>query len=152
MKKTLSTVEDLAGIRERIGSLAPTDARRWGAMNVHQMVCHLSDSYGLPLGERVAAPMKQSVPLPLLKWFALQAPMKWPKGVPTVSELDQCKGGGTSPVAFEADVAVLLDKLGCFAAASGPWPPHPIFAGLTTSEWMRWGYLHVDHHLRQFGR
>ena len=28
---------------------------------------------------------------------------------------------------------------------------HPIFGPLTTSQWMRWGYLHVYHHLRQFG-
>jgi hypothetical protein len=28
---------------------------------------------------------------------------------------------------------------------------HPIFGELTDSERMRWGYLHMDHHLRQFG-
>jgi Protein of unknown function (DUF1569) len=30
-------------------------------------------------------------------------------------------------------------------------PAHPIFGRMTEEEWMRWGYLHVDHHLRQFG-
>jgi hypothetical protein len=30
--------------------------------------------------------------------------------------------------------------------------PHPMFGAMTTLEWMRWGYLHTDHHLRQFGR
>ena len=29
--------------------------------------------------------------------------------------------------------------------------PHPIFGPLTTWEWQRWGWLHADHHLRQFG-
>jgi len=28
----------------------------------------------------------------------------------------------------------------------------PIFGPLTRAEWLRWGYLHADHHLRQFGR
>jgi hypothetical protein len=28
---------------------------------------------------------------------------------------------------------------------------HPIFGAMTEEEWMRWGYLHMDHHLRQFG-
>jgi hypothetical protein len=28
---------------------------------------------------------------------------------------------------------------------------HPIFGELTEREWMRWGYLHTDHHFRQFG-
>jgi hypothetical protein len=30
--------------------------------------------------------------------------------------------------------------------------PHPIFGRITRAEWLRWGYLHADHHLRQFGR
>ncbi len=29
---------------------------------------------------------------------------------------------------------------------------HPYFGNLTKWEWMRWAYLHADHHLRQFGR
>ena len=26
-----------------------------------------------------------------------------------------------------------------------------IFGAMTTERWKRWGYLHMDHHLRQFG-
>jgi hypothetical protein len=28
---------------------------------------------------------------------------------------------------------------------------HPIFGALSARDWLRWGYLHADHHLRQFG-
>jgi hypothetical protein len=77
--------------------------------------------------------------------------MKWPKGVPTPPEMDQ-RVAGTPPVEFNADRAALQEKLARFARSRGPWAPHPIFAALTTNEWMRWGYLHADHHLRQFGR
>jgi hypothetical protein len=28
---------------------------------------------------------------------------------------------------------------------------HPIFGPMSAAAWMRWGYLHADHHLRQFG-
>jgi hypothetical protein len=28
---------------------------------------------------------------------------------------------------------------------------HPIFGAMAKEEWHRWGYLHLDHHLRQFG-
>jgi hypothetical protein len=31
------------------------------------------------------------------------------------------------------------------------WPAHPIFGKMSETDWMRWAYLHVDHHLRQFG-
>jgi hypothetical protein len=150
--KTLAKPSDLAAIRARLAALTPADAAVWGTMSVNQMLCHLRDSYELPLGERTAAPVKPpTIPLGLLKWIALSAPVKWPKGVPTPPEVDQ-HIAGTPPIDFEADRAALLAKLDAFARSTGPWPPHPIFGPLTTPQWMRWGFLHPDHHLRQFGR
>jgi hypothetical protein len=121
-------------------------------MSVGQMVCHLSDAFEIAIGERDAALMKPPMPRALLKRLALQAPMQWPKGVETVPEINQGRGRGTVPAAFEADVARLLGKLESFAAAQRLSPTHAIFGGMTTKDWMRWGYLHCDHHLRQFGR
>ena len=31
------------------------------------------------------------------------------------------------------------------------WADHPFFGAMSVEQWMRWGYLHADHHLRQFG-
>jgi hypothetical protein len=31
-------------------------------------------------------------------------------------------------------------------------PTHPFFGPMSREDWLRWGYLHADHHLRQFGR
>jgi hypothetical protein len=28
---------------------------------------------------------------------------------------------------------------------------HPFLGKLSRAEWLRWAYLHMDHHLRQFG-
>ncbi len=150
--KTLLRAGDLAEIRGRIELLTPDDARVWGEMSCHQMVCHVADAFGCPLGERMVAPVKgPPIPKPVFKWMALRVPMKWPQGVPTPPEMNQFVGG-TRPVEFAEDVARLLEKLDAFAAGSGPWGKHPIFGAMTTAEWMRWGYLHADHHLRQFGR
>jgi Protein of unknown function (DUF1569) len=150
--KTLSSNDNLSSIRRRIALIGPTDSPLWGSMNAHQMLCHLRDSIDCPLGARVPAPVKgPPIPLSLYKWLALSFPMKWPKGVPTPPEMDQ-HIGGTRPADLEADRAALLNKLNEFTRASGPWAPHPIFGAMTTAEWMRWGYLHTDHHLRQFGR
>ena len=30
-------------------------------------------------------------------------------------------------------------------------PPPSVFKAMSEGQWMRWGYLHVDHHLRQSG-
>jgi hypothetical protein len=150
--KTLANREDLEEIRRRVGRLTAADARLWGGMSCHQMVCHLTDAFGCPLGERAVGALKgPPIPVGMYRWLALWVPMKWPKGIKTTPEMDQ-RIGGTRPVEFAADREALLNKLDCFANAAGPWGAHPLFGVMTTAEWMRWGYLHTDHHLRQFGR
>ena len=43
-------------------------------------------------------------------------------------------------------------RRGSAAATRGaPWPRHPIFGRMSQRAWLRWAYLHMDHHLRQFG-
>ncbi|GAC1417131.1 MAG: hypothetical protein NVSMB62_07420 [Acidobacteriaceae bacterium] len=144
--------EDLAELKKRIASLTAADVSLWGSMTVGEMVCHVRDSYEIPVGVRRAKALEPpKVPLALMKWIAFRSPMKWPQGIKTVPEVDQ-RVGGTPPVEFGADVAGVLAALNQFAASRGPFEAHPIFGPLTTAEWMRWGYLHADHHLRQFGR
>jgi hypothetical protein len=61
--------------------------------------------------------------------------------------------GGTPPAEIEADLSQLRALMHRFTSqpSSFQWPPHPIFGKMSQREWMRWGYLHSDHHLRQFG-
>jgi Protein of unknown function (DUF1569) len=150
--KTLSNVADRQNISLRLSALSPDDAARWGSMSVHQMVCHLNDSYQCGLGERYASPATGFWQRTLMKWAALRMPLPWPKRVPTRPEMEQGKGG-SPPVDFRQDVASLLLTLDRFCGAlPKPCVPHPIFREMTAGDWMRWGYLHADHHLRQFGR
>jgi len=87
-----------------------------------------------------------------MRWAALWLPLKWPHGVSTVPECD-ANGGGSRPADFERDKRQLLELLERFTTPSrdSGWQPHPFFGVMTEKEWMRWGYLHTDHHLRQFG-
>lgn len=120
-------------------------------MSVQQMVCHVRDAFELPLGGRHAAEVPVPMPRPLFKRLALRSPLPWPHGVKTVPEVEQ-GAGGTPPGDFADDIQRLLQTLDRFVAWSGSYPAHPIFGLMTAEEWMRWGYLHTDHHLRQFGR
>jgi len=121
-------------------------------MSVHQMVCHLDDSYKVALGEKTASAATGVVQRTVLKWGALKAPMQWRRGFPTRPEIEQGKGG-TIPVGFRQDLASLVSTLSRFCdGLPDPCLLHPIFGKMTTEDWMRWGYLHADHHLRQFGR
>jgi hypothetical protein len=36
------------------------------------------------------------------------------------------------------------------AVHRGAMAKHAIFGAMSRREWLRWGWLHADHHLRQF--
>jgi hypothetical protein len=150
--RTLAANEDVQSIVTRLKAVSSSDAARWGRMNVHQMVCHLCGSMLVPLGEiqvsDAEVPQLQRV---VVKWAALYVPLKWRPNFPTRPELDQCR---LNPMLddFESERrrAIALAERLCAAELEGK--RHPYFGPLTKTEWLRWGWLHADHHLRQFGR
>jgi hypothetical protein len=149
---TLARERNTREILRRIKLLGPDSVRRWGRMSVHEMVCHLNDAFRIATGARLVSPLSGPLPPTLTKWIALYVPLRWPRGIVTVPEIDQAAGCGTRPGEFAADVAELEAFVKDIAARSGAsWAPHPIFGQMSEAEWLRWAYLHVDHHLRQFG-
>jgi hypothetical protein len=150
--KSLSNLADRQDILRRLTEVSAADKARWGSMNVNQMVCHLDDSYKVALGEKKVSPATNFIQQTLVKWVALRAPMQWPKGVPTRPEIEQGKGG-SMPIDFRQDLASLLSAFERFCdGLPSPCVEHAMFGEMTSQDWMRWGYLHADHHLRQFGR
>jgi hypothetical protein len=149
--KTLGQTRYRQEISDRLGFVRVDSQRRWGKMNAHQMICHLCDSFRGVTGEK-ALHSRAGAFRGLMKWGALYVPLKWPRGFQTMPEMDQ-DIGGTRPVEFEADVRELRRVMGRFTRQPRDftWRPHPIFGAMADQEWMRWAYLHMDHHLRQFG-
>jgi hypothetical protein len=147
---TLGTASNVDALAGRLGRVQPASARHWGTMTSHEMLCHLGDSFSAVLGERQASSKETWLSRTLVKWIALHTSLPWPKGVPTRPEVNP-KENGTKPVEFEGDRARTLDLLQRFVRPDARYVGHPIFGALTRDEWMRWGYAHVDHHLRQFG-
>jgi hypothetical protein len=151
--RTLARERDKAEVLRRLRALRQDSVGRWGRMSAHQMVCHLSDGYRLLTGERTTQLAATPLPRLMMRWIALYAPIRWPAGILTTPELDQ-DFGGTRPADFDADVAelekllreVVADRRGRFAGHL-----HPMFGRMSESAWLRWAYLHADHHLRQFG-
>ena len=143
---------DKAEIVQRLKTVRPDCTRQWGRMSAHQMVCHLSDSFRLVTHQKAASPATSIVQSTLIKWIALYMPFRWPQGVPTRPEMDQ-EFEGTKPRDFAADLAELESLVERIATVGKDydWPAHPIFGRMSDSAWLRWAYLHVDHHLRQFG-
>jgi hypothetical protein len=150
--KTLARPRDRAEVLARLARVHPDSARRWGTMTAHQMVCHLSDAFRMATGQKPVSRATSLVQQTIAKWLALYAPLHWPPGIPTRPEIDQSVSG-TCPSEFSADIAELAKQVELFTSqpTSFDWPEHPIFGKLSARAWLRWGYLHMDHHFRQFG-
>lgn len=69
----------------------------------------------------------------LMRFAAFTSPLPWPEGAPTSPGIDAEKEG-TRPGDFEEDLAALRVLVDRFVATGG-----------------RYGWRHLDHHLRQFG-
>lgn len=150
--KTLARPECTAEILARLKTVRSDSQRRWGRMSAHQMVCHLNDSFLAVMGRRAVSPDTGLVQRTVIKWLALYVPVRWPAGVMTRPEIDQ-EIGGTRPSDFAADIAQLemLVRTATTEPSCFQGQVHPIFGGMSPRDWMRWAYLHMDHHLRQFG-
>src|SRR5262245_7064947 len=138
-----------ASLEARVRRLRPDSVRQWGRMTPHQAICHMSDAFKMSLNERRVASLKGPW-APVIRFVALSLPVPWPRGrIKTVPEAEQGIGG-TPPTDFEQDRTQLLALMArfCTAGTDGFCPTHPIFGTMTTDAWKRWGYRHMDHHLR----
>jgi hypothetical protein len=151
--KTLAQARCQAEIVRRLMTVGPDSAGRWGRMSAHQMVCHVSDAFRIAIGRKSASDATGRLQRTLVKWTALYLPLRWPADLPTRPEIDQHQGAGTRPGDFATDVAELraLMELITTREPGFEWPTHPIFGTMSKAAWLRWAYLHMDHHLRQFG-
>jgi uncharacterized protein DUF1569 len=149
--KTLSNLQDKQTIHSRIGQIRSDSRRAWGKMSAPQMICHLSDAFRVALGEKQVTPQDNLFTRTVLKWGGLWIPVPWPHGFQGPAEIDALVTG-TPPGQWEADKLELCAYVERFAAqpASLATARSPVFGKMSFSDWMRWGYLHADHHLRQF--
>ncbi len=148
--KSLRSVEVLSEIRTRLRSVRVDDHPRWGKMTAKKMMRHVGCSYEVALGERTVAPVEGRAPV-LVKFVALRVPVRWPKNLSTTHELKRAVMENLD-CPFDALVDAAVAKMQAVATGNRHAPTHPIFGPMTAEDWMRWGYLHADHHLRQFGR
>jgi hypothetical protein len=148
--KNILEADDRAAVMARILRVRPDSERRWGRMTPHQMVCHLTDAFETMVGEREAVDTGTPFTRTVMRFAAVNLPIRWPRGVRTAPEVDQ-EIGGTPPGVFEADLEHLSASVDAFVARVDPVAMrHPFLGRMSRSEWGRWGYRHVDHHARQF--
>jgi hypothetical protein len=135
-------------LQGRLATLTPDRRAQWGKMSAPEMVCHLSESMKMAIGDLPCAaknsPLRHAPLKQIIVYFA-----PWPKGVPTAPELL-----ARVPASWSSDLLelnALVDRVAERRNDASTWPEHPAFGKLSTRAWGRLVYRHIDHHLRQFG-
>jgi Protein of unknown function (DUF1569) len=142
-----------ADLHRRLEQLTPDDPRQWGSMSVNQMLAHCADQLRICLGELPSRPRGNKLTQGILRWISLNLVKNMPKNMRTISELDPNKNYMTRPTAFAQDQQVLIglyQKM--LGLAESHRCAHPVFGTLTKKEVIKLTDMHLDHHLRQFGR
>ncbi len=133
----------------RLDALGAESRRRWGKMNVAQMLAHCKEAFKVPLSDHK---MPRSI-LGLLFGWMIKAKLyndePWKKNLPTAPNFiikDERY--------FEKEKQELVAMINQFHNA-GPGNvgkyPHPMFGSFTPEQWGQSMYKHLDHHFKQFG-
>jgi hypothetical protein len=150
--RSLLNSRDLAELQSRLELLQPGDPGLWGEMTVEQMLAHVCGAFRTAMGELAPGDVPvQPLPPRLMKFAALRLPVQWPQGVQTVSSL-KVGAPAMRPAAFAEQRRLVLAEMQRFVRPEQRRVDHAMFGAMSYGDWMRWGYLHTDHHLRQFGR
>ncbi|MGQ8874426.1 DUF1569 domain-containing protein [Paenibacillus sp. TSA_86.1] len=147
--KSIFEPRHAAEVTERLDQLREDSTPQWGTMRVSQMLAHCSAFHDIPLGNtfpprgllgrlvgRLAKPM-----------FYNEKPL--PHNMSTIPTIviDDDR-------VFIAEKEKLKQQINTFQV-NGPdqcsQHPHPFFGKLTTEQWGKGIYKHLDHHLKQFG-
>ncbi len=134
---------------DRINNLAHNSSAKWGKMDVAQMMAHCKEAFKVPLSDKEMPRMLIGrIFGPFIK-SKLYNEDPWKKNLPTSPAfLIRDKRD------FKAEKQELLDLVHKFYGA-GPMGisihPHPFFGKITSEQWGKSMYKHLDHHLKQFG-
>jgi hypothetical protein len=134
---------------KRIHLLDENSKPLWGKMNVSQMLSHCQAPIDLALGNiEIKSNFFLGILGRIFKSKILNAG-KFKKNSVTLTEFSR-----SDFYEFEQNKIELIKKISTFAVLgdeSIKKTKHPIFGKMSYEEWDKLQYMHLDHHLRQFG-
>ena len=147
--KSLYEADAVNEIINRIDTLTPATQRKWGKMQVAQMLAHCSAALDVAAGNKFPPRMFIGKLLGSFMRTSFSNEKPFPKNSPTDKSfmvVDERE--------FMNEKALLIDLIKQFSdggEAQCTTHPHSFFGKLTPQEWSKGMYKHLDHHLRQFG-
>jgi hypothetical protein len=145
----LFDAHDCAGILDRVGRVRADAKPVWGKMNVGQMLAHSQVSIELALGDKVLKRALIGFLFGRIAKKSLLKPAPFGHNLPTAPEF--VVRGARDVESERARLLALLRRFQQGGPAALTKAEHPFFGRLTSEEWSRLQWKHLDHHLRQFG-
>ncbi len=144
--KSLFETESFTEIKNRLDTLTPANERKWGKMDISQMLNHCQHPLNVSL--RKGNIKKQFFPLAFLFKKSLYNDKPWRQNLPTAKSFKI-----TEIKDFYPEKATLVKLIDEFHEKKNEsqWEPHPLFGRFTPQQWGQMQYKHLDHHLKQFG-
>jgi hypothetical protein len=147
---TLFEPQTAQAIISRVNTLSNLHQRKWGKMDVTQMLKHVNDALGTATGETT---IKTNF---FFKFFAPFIKMEVMSSKPYKPSLPTAKEFviKSHNLNFEEEKNALINRLNKFLAngeSAVEGLKHPAFGKMTAYEWGFSQWKHFDHHLRQFG-
>ena len=150
MNKNLFTPEAVEKMIKRVNKLQPHSQTHWGKMNATEMVLHCNAIHERLLTPADTSGKKTSVKQLLIRWVILYLLPHYPKNVKAPKPLRM--SGTISHTEFENQKEKFIQVLRQFLQSNLHVEHyHPYFGKLSTKEWGRTSWKHLDHHFRQFG-
>jgi len=147
--KSLYEKNALTEITDRINKLTPESQRLWGKMDVAQMMAHCTVALEMASGQRKTDRIFIGRILGPFFKASYSNDKPAPKNSPTGKEFIM-----VGEKDFDLEKKKLIEQATQFSEA-GPdkctTHPHSFFGKLSTEEWSKGMYKHLDHHLKQFG-
>jgi hypothetical protein len=147
--KTIYDPSTLNEILTRINSLTPATQRKWGKMDIAQMLAHCN--------ETLKVVTNRSTPKRVLIGFILGPLFK----KDYLGEKPLRRNSPTHPTFVMVNERVFAEEQAMYIAmvtefsrggeAKCTSHPHSFFGTFTPQEWGTSTYKHLDHHLQQFG-
>jgi len=149
MKTTLLDPSSAEAIIERFKKLTPDSRGRWGHMQVTEMLLHCTLANRFVLEDR-SPYCRPGFKQRLKKFACLHIITKLPRnriGPPRLQTRNKI-----SADEFEAQKNAAIASVTAFSAHQGAITSlHAAMGYLTNKEWGIVAWMHMDHHLRQFG-
>ncbi|MDT0295539.1 DUF1569 domain-containing protein [Mesonia ostreae] len=147
--KSLFNSETYLEINRRLETISKNSNRKWGKMQVAQMLHHCQKPLSIALEkEQIEKPPFYMRVLAKFIKSSMYNDKAWKQNLPTAKELKI-----TSPKNFDVEKENLFRLIKEFHVKNSQeqWTPHPIFGSFTKDQWGKMQYKHLDHHFRQFG-